>query len=289
MDFYNSFYDTWVTRDIDGRMFESWPPFAVNHTTQKKFAEAYELPPISSAAVIDRIEGQFIAYAHWEPRAVQTLSNAHAAAPVRCCWNGVAAIRGNLFVDRGVKFRHPRSTMWNMSRSVADCYSSECQLLCADVFRLARSETPQRAARIFVNPSVRVAYEEEHFDLYRRHWFVSTKYFFRLVSFLRFWRWPVFSARTISEEELGVHDGAPWMECVLPEDTLTISNQAGRALFGVCVFILGTLFVAVGLKGLGMFPDKRVDAVLGRIRYWLLLWGGLSGGSTGEFPAEKTQ
>ncbi|KAG5484367.1 hypothetical protein LSCM4_07934 [Leishmania orientalis] len=74
MDFYFTFYDTWVTRDRLGKCFEAQMPYSADHATQDAF---YRI-----------LRGKRSGDRAWEA----------AAIPVKCCWNGVAAIRGRFFL-----------------------------------------------------------------------------------------------------------------------------------------------------------------------------------------------
>ncbi|KAG5505297.1 hypothetical protein JIQ42_07504 [Leishmania sp. Namibia] len=74
MDFYFTFYDTWVTRDRLGNSFEAQMPYSADHATQDAF---YRI-----------LRGKRSGDHAWEA----------AAIPVKCCWNGVAAIRGRFFL-----------------------------------------------------------------------------------------------------------------------------------------------------------------------------------------------
>ncbi|CBZ24790.1 hypothetical protein, unknown function [Leishmania mexicana MHOM/GT/2001/U1103] len=74
MDFYATFYDTWVTRDRLGKPFGGQMPYSDDHATQEAFYRVFKH---------DRAGGH-------APEA--------SAIPVKCCWNGVAAIRGRFFL-----------------------------------------------------------------------------------------------------------------------------------------------------------------------------------------------
>ncbi|KAG5483489.1 hypothetical protein CUR178_07810 [Leishmania enriettii] len=74
MDFYFTFYDTWVTRDRLGNCFEGQMPYSADHATQDTFHRI--------------LRGKRSGDHAWET----------AAIPVKCCWNGVAAIRGRFFL-----------------------------------------------------------------------------------------------------------------------------------------------------------------------------------------------
>ncbi|KAG5484062.1 hypothetical protein LSCM1_05916 [Leishmania martiniquensis] len=74
MDFYLTFYDTWVARDRLGKCFEGVMPYSDDHATQDAFYRIFR-------------------GTHHGNRASET-----ASIPVKCCWNGVAAIRGRFFL-----------------------------------------------------------------------------------------------------------------------------------------------------------------------------------------------
>ncbi|TPP45187.1 Cryptococcal mannosyltransferase 1 family protein [Leishmania donovani] len=74
MDFYATFYDTWVTRDRLGKPFGAQMPYSDDHSTQEAFYRIFKHERTGDHA----------------PEA--------SAIPVKCCWNGVAAIRGRFFL-----------------------------------------------------------------------------------------------------------------------------------------------------------------------------------------------
>ncbi|KAG5509585.1 hypothetical protein JKF63_06290 [Porcisia hertigi] len=74
MDFYFSFYDTWVTRDRLGGPFHGQMPYSRDHPTQEAF---YRILHHERSKSDGRGSG---------------------AIPVKCCWNGVAAVRGRFFL-----------------------------------------------------------------------------------------------------------------------------------------------------------------------------------------------
>ncbi|KAH9600061.1 Mannosyltransferase 1 [Trypanosoma melophagium] len=79
MDFYYSFYDRWVSRDRFGKPFTGYMPYTDEPETQAAFSRIIA----HTGSVYGRKQ----------------------AIPVKCCWNGVAAIRGRLFLSplRGMK------------------------------------------------------------------------------------------------------------------------------------------------------------------------------------------
>ncbi|GLC36239.1 hypothetical protein PLESTB_001365100 [Pleodorina starrii] len=100
------FYDKWVARDISGRMFTNRAPYVV-----------------------------------YEPSVARVV----AGRPVRvhCCWNGLAVITAQPFVERAVDFREHRED---------ECSASECSLLCDDMWRLGYDN-------MIMDPNVRVTYD----------------------------------------------------------------------------------------------------------------------------------
>eukprot|EP00812_Abedinium_dasypus_P012240 NODE_576_length_1466_cov_327.807938.p1 GENE.NODE_576_length_1466_cov_327.807938~~NODE_576_length_1466_cov_327.807938.p1 ORF type:complete len:382 (+),score=80.37 NODE_576_length_1466_cov_327.807938:134-1279(+) len=73
---------------------------------------------------------------------------------VRCCWNGVAAIRSEVFAELGIRFR------WGVHNDL-DCQNSECSALCRDMKRLD-------VFRIISDPNVQVTYRAEDMRCRRR-------------------------------------------------------------------------------------------------------------------------
>jgi hypothetical protein len=280
MDFYVSFYDQWVTRDYDGRRFDSYPPYARDFGSQQIFYEAESLRSSSSAHHIN----------DHQPR--------HTAAPARCCWNGAAAIRSSMFLRHDIRFRMPVSNMFNMSRGSA-CYSSECMLICKDIIQAATCErkaeemelrstggkkslrdqlevdcpvfaeqSPKKRRKsavgssivlapdtsedtwvdvggIFVNPHVKVAYDDKHFALHHEQWFVSSVWFYRVVSFLRVGTWLLPDAF----EPPGGDAQPTWLECVLPDDVVPVLTLVWTFFTGTtagwCCVVL-TVFGFIG-------------------------------------------
>ncbi|GIL63118.1 hypothetical protein Vafri_17243 [Volvox africanus] len=100
------FYDKWVARDISGRMFTNRSPYVVYQPS------------------VDRVTG---------------------GRPVRvhCCWNGLAVINAEPFVQKVLDFREHRE---------GECAASECSLLCDDMWRLGYDN-------IIMDPNVRVTYD----------------------------------------------------------------------------------------------------------------------------------
>ncbi|AIN96520.1 hypothetical protein LPMP_130910 [Leishmania panamensis] len=74
MDFYFTFYDTWITRDRLGKPFKPQMPYSDDRATQEAFYRIFNHEPSGGYA----------------PET--------SAIPVKCCWNGLAAIRGRFFL-----------------------------------------------------------------------------------------------------------------------------------------------------------------------------------------------
>ena len=176
LDFYNSFYDTWVTRDASGHLFSAFPPYGVDAATQLAFAKG-------------------------------------DAAPVRCCWNGLAIIRASTFLTSNVRFRH--------NSKGATCYASECLLMCEDMLRLGHK-------RIFINPRVKVAYEEYYFKMHNADGFFTSRLYFSLMWWLRFWSWS--SYRSLFFSDLPENQ----LSCVNPADLKGHTLQYYLVMLAVC-------------------------------------------------------
>ena len=216
LDYYYSFYDTWGTRDIDGARFDPQPPFATHPTTQRLLAQKHE-------------------------------------APVKCCWNGVAAIAADVFVPedshgRVMPRRHPPAALpttgaatqqqkppsqqplrFRANRTDEKCYASECQHICADMMESGRD-------RIFVNPRVRVAYEP-YFDRLQHGgvWWYSPALVEGLLRWVRVWSWPLFYAPPPAASLT-----TAGLQCVTVAETYTIS-QATVASWICILGIIGCI------------------------------------------------
>ena len=103
-------YDVWVSRDMDG-----------GH-------------PINGYPFFQR------------PQDIERLQNS-LPIPVYCCWNGLIAVRANVFTQ-GVRFR---------SGSTAECAAAECTLFCKDVWNVG-------AGNIVLDPAVVTFYEHYVFS-----------------------------------------------------------------------------------------------------------------------------
>ncbi|KPA76442.1 hypothetical protein ABB37_07765 [Leptomonas pyrrhocoris] len=87
MDFYYTFYDTWVTRDRLGNPFEAQMPYSDDHATQEAFYR-----------ILNHDLGKPERATSMHADASVAFSPEMSAVPVKCCWNGVAAIRGRFFL-----------------------------------------------------------------------------------------------------------------------------------------------------------------------------------------------
>ena len=105
------FYDAWVARDIEGKLFDSKYPW-LQHS-----------------------------------RSAENVKNGKPVH-VSSCWNGANVIKSSVILQGRVKFRGPQDH---------ECVASECHLICKDMWRLGFK-------KIFVDPTVQVAYETDVFD-----------------------------------------------------------------------------------------------------------------------------
>jgi hypothetical protein len=173
MDFYYAFYDTWVTRDVDGTRFDPWPPYAAYPATQRAIAAKRE-------------------------------------APVRCCWNGVALLRGSVFLAEAKTNPTRRAIRFRSNTSDDPCYASECQHLCSDMLLNGLD-------RIYLNPRVRVTYEQYYDTLQHHSWWYSHNLLTWAMGWARVWRWPAFYGGPPTLDSL-----APGgVQCIAVEDTFT--------------------------------------------------------------------
>ena len=103
MDFYYTFYDTWVTRDRLGSPFEAQMPYSDDHATQEAFYRifSHDLGRQGRWRTSDLVAGA---------------SPESASVPVKCCWNGVAALRGRFFLPPTPEHRK----LFPTRRSTAD-------------------------------------------------------------------------------------------------------------------------------------------------------------------------
>jgi len=152
LDFYYNFYDIWVTRGIDGKYFSAFPPFAMD------FVSGVRMVKSVSPIVGSLTEG----------------------VPVRCCWNGVAAIKASNFFEKNIRFR---------SEISEECHTiqSECKLFCEDL---------GENAKIVINPNVIVAYSEYFFWLNKliRNFIIYSIFFL-----FRFFEFRFYIDETVSE------------------------------------------------------------------------------------------
>jgi len=106
------FYDTWVATDINGMKFSNFPPYARDASSITSWSEGHPFPVLS-------------------------------------CWNGLVAIKADVFQAKGLRFRQSRYPM--------ECPASECELLCRDLHVMRRS-------KIVIVPSAAVAYSSDSFE-----------------------------------------------------------------------------------------------------------------------------
>ncbi|CBQ70236.1 conserved hypothetical protein [Sporisorium reilianum SRZ2] len=134
MDFIgNGFYDTWVTRDVEGETLKrQWPYFKrVEDVEAMRRGKPFE---------------------------------------VNSCWNGMSAFDAKWFYPSAnstltaVGDEEGLLSLPLRFRSSATCPSSECQLISYDMHR-ALHPTARRPT-ILINPAVNVAYTHRHYFLY---------------------------------------------------------------------------------------------------------------------------
>jgi hypothetical protein len=145
LDFYYNFYDIWVTRGIDGKYFSAFPPFAMD------FKSALGILKSVSPIVGSATDG----------------------VAVKCCWNGVAAIRGSKFLgENPISFRSEISKECNTIQS-------ECKLFCEDL---------GNERKVFINPNVIVAYSEVFYWMNKliRNFFIYSIFFISRIFEFRF-------------------------------------------------------------------------------------------------------
>ena len=123
LDFYDIFYDSWVSIDLSGYSLQHDFPYFVNK------------------------EGQDLVINH---------------KPIRVfsCWNGVTAFTAEPLKDRKIQFRYElhegRIVEHYLNSDQRFGYESECTYFHIDLFSLGYTKT-------FINPDVRVAYLYEHY------------------------------------------------------------------------------------------------------------------------------
>eukprot|EP00823_Brevimastigomonas_motovehiculus_P004973 TRINITY_DN341_c0_g1_i4.p1 TRINITY_DN341_c0_g1~~TRINITY_DN341_c0_g1_i4.p1 ORF type:complete len:746 (+),score=152.83 TRINITY_DN341_c0_g1_i4:91-2328(+) len=134
------FYDSWVTRTIEGYPLRNAPPFFWSDPGLKKHLEKHLgvtifpsfMKEINSYEVKERTESPV------RPPGVHR---------VTCCWNGIIAIRASTFYQ-GVRFRRSFP---------GECAHSECSLLCKDLWSLNFRD-------FVVDETARVAYASKVYE-----------------------------------------------------------------------------------------------------------------------------
>ena len=125
LDFYDCFYDSWVSIDLSGYSLRHDFPFFVNK------------------------EGQDLVINH---------------KPIRVfsCWNGVMAFTAEPLKDKKIQFRYElhedRIVEHYLDSDQKFSYESECTYFHIDLFSLGYTKT-------FINPDVRVAYLYEYYSI----------------------------------------------------------------------------------------------------------------------------
>ena len=125
LDFYDIFYDSWVSIDLSGYSLRHDFPFFVNK------------------------EGQDLVINH---------------KPIRVfsCWNGVMAFTAEPLKDKKIQFRYElhedRIVEHYLDSDQKFSYESECTYFHIDLFSLGYTKT-------FINPDVRVAYLYEYYSI----------------------------------------------------------------------------------------------------------------------------
>ena len=123
LDFYDIFYDSWVSIDLSGYSLQHDYPFFVNK------------------------EGQDLVINH---------------KPIRVfsCWNGVTAFTAEPLKDKKIQFRYElhedRVVDHYLNSDQRFGYESECTYFHIDLFSLGYTKT-------FINPDVRVAYSYDYY------------------------------------------------------------------------------------------------------------------------------
>lgn len=124
MDFYYSFYDDWVTRDINGKHLNRIYPY---------FHDKKSLKNLFS-----------IQYHHHQQQLQHHYdNNTTTAIHVFSCWNGVAIMLASPFIHDQIRFRVSYSNQ---------THHSECFWLCYDFWNIGLHH-------IYINPHVKVAYD----------------------------------------------------------------------------------------------------------------------------------
>ena len=130
LDFYDCFYDSWVSIDLSGYSLRHDFPFFVNK------------------------EGQDLVINHKPIR-------------VMSCWNGVIVFTAEPLKDRKIKFRYEleenREIQYYINSDQQYNYESECTYFHIDLHSLGYTKK-------FINPEVRVAYEYKYYYLQKMYY-----------------------------------------------------------------------------------------------------------------------
>ena len=130
LDFYDCFYDSWVSIDLSGYSLRHDFPFFVNK------------------------EGQDLVINHKPIR-------------VMSCWNGVIVFTAEPLKDRKIKFRYEleenREIQYYINSDQYYNYESECTYFHIDLHSLGYTKK-------FINPEVRVAYEYKYYYLQKMYY-----------------------------------------------------------------------------------------------------------------------
>ena len=130
LDFYDIFYDSWVSIDLSGYSLRHDFPFFVNK------------------------EGQDLVINHKPVR-------------VMSCWNGVIVFTAEPLKDRKIKFRYEleenREIQYYINSDQQYNYESECTYFHIDLHSLGYTKK-------FINPEVRVAYEYKYYYLQKMYY-----------------------------------------------------------------------------------------------------------------------
>ena len=130
LDFYDIFYDSWVSIDLSGYSLRHDFPFFVNK------------------------EGQDLVINH---------------KPIRVfsCWNGVMAFTAEPLKDKKIQFRYElnpdREIPYFLNTDQQYNYESECTYFHIDLFSVGYTKK-------FINPDVRVAYEYKYYYLQKMYY-----------------------------------------------------------------------------------------------------------------------
>ncbi|KAL8967915.1 MAG: hypothetical protein Q9197_005158 [Variospora fuerteventurae] len=114
------FYDIWVARSMTGDIFFNIPPSGL---------------------------WEFAKDLLWDDPARKRRLNASLPFQAFACWNGMAAMGAEPFLDKGIRFRRSRDER-------GECYMGEPTLLCKDLWK-------EGFGKIVVVPSVWVAYSRD--------------------------------------------------------------------------------------------------------------------------------